>query len=119
MVSGEAMEQLEPVEVDNRPTSVVVSVRLESDLARELTMAARTRGLRLSDVLREAARAFSARPGWKESLSYQVQAQITGQEPLFVRVGVPAWESPQRRLLEWNPEPSDAPAPWRLQSVGR
>src|SRR5690348_14399585 len=112
MKSDEAMEALEPVEVDNRPASVVVSVRLESDLARDLTRAARSRGLRLSDVLREAARAFSLRPDWTEKLSYQVQAQLTDQEPLYVRVGrTPAWESPTRRAFERAPELTDTPSP--------
>lgn len=104
-------EALEPVEVDNRPTSVVVSVRLESDLARELTGVARTRGLRLSDVLREAARTYSARLGWAEAVNYEVQGPR-----LQVSLGAQPWRS-NRAPVEIR-ESADEPAePWRVQVV--
>lgn len=101
-------EVLEPIEVDNRPTSVVVSVRLESDLARELTAVARSRGLRLSDVLREAAKNFAARPGWTEQINYEVQG------PLHVTFGAPAWRS-NRTPIQVSEPVTELVGPWRSQ----
>lgn len=50
-----AGEDLEPVDIAVRDPSVVLSVRLDGDTARQLRAIARRRGTRISDVLRDAA----------------------------------------------------------------
>lgn len=100
-------EPLVPVDVDNRPSSVVVSVRLNSEVAMELNAVARARGVRLSDVLRDAARTFAERqPEPTSTLRYQVQGVVE------VAVGVPNWRSeptrfgpgkPVNQPISWQP----------------
>jgi len=51
-------QELELQEFDSRPRSVVLSVRLDLETARRLHHMARRRGVRVSDLLREAAKAF-------------------------------------------------------------
>ena len=46
---------LEPSDLELRDPSVVMSVRLDNDVARRLHAAAKTRGLKVSELLREAA----------------------------------------------------------------
>lgn len=53
-----AAEDLEPVDIALRSPSVVLSVRLDGDTARQLHAIARLRGSRISDVLRDAAVEF-------------------------------------------------------------
>ena len=53
---------LEPIDIDSRPQSVVLSTRLDAALARELGALARSQGRRISDVLRDAAAAYLAEP---------------------------------------------------------
>lgn len=60
-------EDLEPIDVELRNPSVVVSVRLDRDTAQRLSGLARVTGRRVSDLLREAASTYVAqgveRPG--------------------------------------------------------
>lgn len=51
---------LEPAEIEVRNPTVVVSARLDADLARQLTKLARQQNRRLSDLLREAAAIYAA-----------------------------------------------------------
>ena len=59
MEETEASTTLEPLEVEVRNASVVLSVRLDETTARRLRVIAHQRGVRISDLLREAAVAFS------------------------------------------------------------
>ena len=113
MKPDELVEVLERIDVDNRPTSVVVSVRLESDLARELGGVARTRGVRLSDVLREAAKTYAARAPWADAVNYEVQGPR-----LQVTIGAQPWRS-SRASVEIK-EPAAEPAEqWGTQVVSQ
>jgi hypothetical protein len=104
-------EPLVPVDVDNRPATVVVSVRLESDLARELTAFARGRGLRLSDVLRDAARSFTDRQGTARTLNYLVEGATE------VSVGGRPWQS---NRVSFGPDDANAKTiPWGPATVSR
>ena len=53
-------DRLEPVDVEMRSPSVVLSVRLDDLTARRLHGIARARGVRISDLLREAAVTLAA-----------------------------------------------------------
>ncbi len=54
-----AAEDLEPVDIAVRDPSVVLSVRLDGETARQLHAIASVRGSRISDVLRDAAVEFA------------------------------------------------------------
>lgn len=51
-------EELEPLEVEVKAPTVVLSVRLDEATAKRLHAIAKRRGVRVSDVLRDAATAF-------------------------------------------------------------
>jgi hypothetical protein len=90
---GPVARHLEPIEVVSEPASVVVSVRLDNETARRLAKAARDRGVRLSDVLREAARAYAEH----EPVKYRPSMYVQGGA--YVVVG----------SREWTSEPHDQP----------
>lgn len=53
-------QTLEPLDVEVRSATVVLSVRLDDATARRLRSLARQRGVRISDILREAADSIAA-----------------------------------------------------------
>jgi hypothetical protein len=73
--------ELEEITIEVRSPSVVVSVRVDSDTARQLHKLANRRGVRVSDVLRDAAVEY-ARTGWLEA---EGGIQVTGPD---IRVSV-------------------------------
>lgn len=65
------VDDLEPIDVEVRNPSIVLSVRLDGDTARALHALARRRGRRLSDLMREAAADLLGQAG-SESPRYLV-----------------------------------------------
>jgi hypothetical protein len=79
---------LEPVDVELRNPTVVLSMRLDDATARQLHRIAKRRGVRLSDVLREAAVAYAA----TESSTLGARVAIVGGEELYpVEVSLGNW----------------------------
>ncbi len=74
---GELIE----VDIDVRTPTVVLSVRVDDETARQLHRLAKRRGVRVSDVLRDAAIEY-AQAGWREGES---SFEVSG---LDVRVSI-------------------------------
>jgi Ribbon-helix-helix protein, copG family len=55
MEEAEATSDLEPLDIEVRSPTIVLSVRLDDATARRLRVLAHQRGMRISDLLREAA----------------------------------------------------------------
>lgn len=64
---------LEQVDVEVRSPSIVLSVRLDEQTAKRLHGIARERGVRISDLLREAATAYAESPPAEASRPYVVE----------------------------------------------
>lgn len=79
---------LEPADVELRNPTVVLSMRLDDATARQLHRIAKRRGVRLSDVLREAAAAYAA----TEASAPGARVAIAGGEALYpVEVALGNW----------------------------
>ena len=92
--------RLEPSDVELRNPSVVLSVRLDDDTARLLHRLAKRRGVRISDVLREAAVAYATT---EVSESGVPVAIVGGDERYPVEVTLGSWpvstEDPHRHRI--------------------
>ena len=95
--------ELEPSDVELRNPTVVLSVRLDDSTARQLHKIAKRRGIRLSDVLREAAAAYAS----AGALDSGVRVAIEGGDQSYpVRVALGSWpvrnEAPLQTGREWE-----------------
>lgn len=68
----EVNDELERVEVEVRSPSLVLSVRLDEPTAKRLHALARQRGVRISDLLREAATAYAVAAQTVQSTPYEI-----------------------------------------------
>lgn len=68
----EVTDRFEPIVVESKNPTIVLSVRLEEATAKELHRWARQRGVRVSDVLREAAVHYAKVGPHQTDLSYRV-----------------------------------------------
>jgi hypothetical protein len=102
------VSDLEPIDVEVRNPSVVLSVRLDGDMARALHGLARRRGRRLSDLMREAAANLLREPT-NDSVRYVVSGA-------GVTISVGQWSADivndrSDQTHEWrSPSHSDSPA---------
>ena len=106
--------EMEPSEIELRNPTVVLSVRLDDGTARLLHRLAKQRGVRISDVLREAAVAYAA----AEPIESGTPVAIVGgaeRYPIEVTVGSwPVMTDPYRlrtgsRTIPWlsnEPQPA-------------
>jgi Ribbon-helix-helix protein, copG family len=85
-------ERLEHVEVELRSPTVVLSVRLDEKTGKQLQALARNRGVRLSEVLREAAVAYAASAPQEQETPY-----VVGYGRQHFAIGVAAANSQGRQ----------------------
>jgi len=87
-------DRFEDLDVELRNPTVVLSVRLEEGVAKELHRLAKQEGVRVSDVLREAARLYARTGPAGKGVAYTVEggknvgigiSSITTQSPREVR----------------------------------
>ena len=102
----DAEERLERVEVELRSPTVVLSVRLDEETAKALHALARQRGLRISDLMREAATAFAASAPKDRSRSFVFE--YAGKR---LASGVTSVNS-QGTRLQTTSEPQDSDSEW-------
>ncbi len=90
----DAEERLEQVEVELRSPTLVLSVRLDEKTGKQLRALARNRGVRISEVLRDAAIAYAASAPHEQATPY-----IVGSARERFAIGVSAvrsqgWQGP-------------------------
>lgn len=87
-------DRYEDLDVEVRTPTVVLSVRLEEEVAKELHRQAKQRGVRVSDILREAARQYARTASQASGVVYVVEggrnvglgvSSVSTQSPREVR----------------------------------
>lgn len=106
---GSNLEQLEPVEIDVRAPSLVLSVRLDEATAKQLHAVARRRGVRISDVLRDAAVSYASAP-WDRTTPYVISYARVDR----FAVGLQAVGSQGRSNPQESAERTSAGAGWEV-----
>ena len=97
---------LEPDEVEVRNPTIVVSVRLDEGLAKDVSRLARRKGQRISDVLRDAATAYVDQAARESAPRYEVESG-----PVSFVVGVRQWATSNPKLERPASVPVSATGP--------
>jgi hypothetical protein len=109
------VSDLEEVDIEVREPTVVMSVRLDGGTAKAIAALARTKGRKVSDVLREAAASYAASGGEPHGATFEIRGDYWR-----VVLGRPSGTTFGRTLTEGEDFQAFGQAPFRTSAlIGR
>jgi hypothetical protein len=103
MGEAETTDRLEKMEIEVRNPTIVLSVRLDDATARQLRTLARERGIRISELLREAAVSLA------ESASKMAAAESTPYDVAYLNTALAVGVATRRTMPEVKAHDLDGP----------